>query len=186
MNVSAITFGIAYAAVANASCSRTPKELPAQEIRKDAVTSARSIGTSTAGCPSDPDPASFAPESFEMPFDGVSFRAAYVFRSEDTAHGLMYRKDMPEAQGMLFKMKNEVHTFWMHNTCMSLDMFFLDEQGFVVGILEQVPRLNDAPRSVGRATPYVLETNAGYASRHAIHLGSKLEIPVKIRNQQVP
>jgi uncharacterized protein len=185
MNVTAIAFGIAYVGLANASCSRTPKELPAQEVRKEPVTIATAPATASL-CPSDPDPASFAPESFEMPFDGTRFRAAYVFRSEDTAHGLMYRREMPEAEGMLFKMKDEVHTFWMHNTCMSLDMFFLDAQGVVVGILEQVPRLNDAPRSVGRKAPYVLETNAGYASRHAIHLGSKLEIPTKIRNQQIP
>ena len=91
--------------------------------------------------------------------------------------GLMYRTSMPENHGMLFSWDEEsVRTFWMHNTCLPLDMLYVSKDGVIAGILEQVPTLNDSPRSVGCPVAHVLELNAGWARAHGVAPGMKLKI----------
>ncbi|HYP89511.1 MAG TPA: hypothetical protein VEQ59_15190 [Polyangiaceae bacterium] len=46
----------------------------------------------------------------------------------------------------------------------------------IAGILEQVPTLNDEPRSVGCPAAHVLELNAGWARAHGVAPGMKLKI----------
>lgn len=92
-------------------------------------------------------------------------------------HGLMYRTELAPENGMLFSWSNEtVHTFWMHNTCIPLDMLFITADGTIVGILEQVPVLNDEPRSVPCPAAHVLEVNAGYCRQHGILPGQRVRI----------
>jgi hypothetical protein len=87
----------------------------------------------------------------------------------------MYRTSMPEDQGMLFSWTTEtVRTFWMRNTCIPLDMLFINRDGFILGIVEQVPVLNDEPRSVPCPAAYVLELNAGYSRRHGLTPGTRV------------
>ena len=84
----------------------------------------------------------------------------------------MYRTSMPEEQGMLFSWSDESpRTFWMHNTCIPLDMMFITREGTFAGILEQVPTLNDDPRGVPCPAAYVLEVNAGWSRAHGIKSG---------------
>lgn len=88
--------------------------------------------------------------------------------------GLMYRTKLPDSQGMLFSWGGEEQprTFWMHNTCIPLDMMFIARDGTITGILEQVPTLNDEPRGVPCPAAYVLEVNAGWARAHGIQSGT--------------
>jgi uncharacterized membrane protein (UPF0127 family) len=91
--------------------------------------------------------------------------------------GLMYRTKLGAEQGMIFVWPQEaIRTFWMHNTCLPLDMLFLAKDGTVVGVLEQVPVLNDRPRQVRCPAAYVLEVNAGWSRRHGVKPGMKLEL----------
>jgi uncharacterized membrane protein (UPF0127 family) len=77
---------------------------------------------------------------------------------------------MPEMHGMIFELPRQDHVFWMHNTCISLDLLYLDH-GQIVGIVESAPTLNDEPRSVGRPSDEVLELNAGFCKRHGVDVG---------------
>jgi len=91
--------------------------------------------------------------------------------------GLMYRTKLGENKGMIFVWPSESRrTFWMHNTCIPLDMLFLAKDGTIVGLLEQVPTLNDRARSVRCPAAYVLEVNAGWTRKHGIKPGMKLEL----------
>ncbi len=92
--------------------------------------------------------------------------------------GLMYRTSLPDAQGMLFSWGGEEQprTFWMHNTCIPLDMMFIARDGTITGILEQVPTLNDEPRGVPCPAAYVLEVNAGWSRSHGIKSGTLVHI----------
>ena len=89
----------------------------------------------------------------------------------------MYRTDMPEDQGMLFSWQDErVRNFWMRNTCIPLDLIYITKDGFIAGILEQVPTLSDAPRGVRCPVAHVLELNAGWARAHGVQPGMKVTI----------
>lgn len=104
--------------------------------------------------------------------------AIEIARTPDAhEHGLMYRTKMPEEQGMLFEWGFESRRiFWMHNTCLPLDMLFIAKDGTVAGILEQVPVLNDEPRAVPCPAAYVLEVNAGWCRRHGVKPGMHMTL----------
>lgn len=89
----------------------------------------------------------------------------------------MYRTSIASDEGMLFQFDDDsVRTFWMHNTCIPLDMLFVTANGVIAGILEQVPVLNDAERSVPCPVRYVLEVGAGWARSHGVRPGQRLRI----------
>jgi len=97
---------------------------------------------------------------------------------EENARGLMYRTKMAADHGMFFALgSHEDLAFWMLNTCISLDMLFVESDGTIVGLLENVPTLDDDPRSVGCASSYVIETNAGWCRQHGIKAGQRVELP---------
>jgi uncharacterized membrane protein (UPF0127 family) len=60
-------------------------------------------------------------------------------------------------------------------------MLFIDFDGLIVGIVENAPTLNDASRGVGCASRWVLEVNAGWARRHGVRAGQRIEIPEAAR-----
>lgn len=89
----------------------------------------------------------------------------------------MYATALGENAGMLFSWPDEaIRSFWMHNTCIPLDMLFIAADGTISGILEQVPPMNDEPRSIRCPTQHVLEVNAGWARRHGVEPGQRVVI----------
>jgi uncharacterized membrane protein (UPF0127 family) len=95
----------------------------------------------------------------------------------DRQRGLMYRTSMAEDHGMIFRMgEHKNHTFWMHNTCISLDMLFIDNDGVIVGIEENTPTMDDSTFQVGCASTYVLELNAGWARKHGVVAGQRTRL----------
>ncbi|WP_437994869.1 DUF192 domain-containing protein [Sorangium sp. So ce185] len=98
-------------------------------------------------------------------------------KEKERARGLMYRKSMAENRGMIFVFQQRTqHSFWMHNTCIPLDMLFIDSDGTIVGIEENTPTLNDSSFDVGCPSTYVLELNAGWARRHGVRAGQKVRL----------
>ena len=111
---------------------------------------------------------------------GTSLHVELARTENEAARGLMYRRAMPSDRGMLFRMQDrKEQRFWMRNTCIPLDMVFIDDDGVIVGILENVPTLNDAERTVGCASSWVLETNAGWTRRHGVVAGQRVDIPTE-------
>ena len=93
-------------------------------------------------------------------------------RYADRMRGLMYRRSLSDQQGMIFLFeRRQDHRFWMRNTCLSLDMLYIDDDGLIVGIQENVPTLNDHTYSVGCPSRYVLEVPAGWARRTGVRPG---------------
>jgi uncharacterized membrane protein (UPF0127 family) len=134
-----------------------------------------------AGCPADPNPHTLDLVTVRFPeaTTGEATVSAELARTpQDSQRGLMYRTSMEEGHGMLFDLGvHKVQEFWMRNTCIPLDMIFLDDDGFIVGILENVPTLNDRPRSVPCASSYVLEMNAGWSRKVGVRAGSRARLP---------
>jgi uncharacterized membrane protein (UPF0127 family) len=113
---------------------------------------------------------------------GAAVDAEFVRSEHDTMRGLMYRTNMNDDRGMLFDLRiREDHKFWMHNTCIPLDLLYIDFDGFIVGIVENAPTLNDESRGVGCASRWVLEVNAGWTRRHGVQAGQRISLPQEVR-----
>lgn len=128
-----------------------------------------------SGCPTDPEPhaAPLPTTRLQIPdaAQGILTLEVEIARgNHDTERGLMYRTQMPEMHGMIFELPREDHSFWMHNTCISLDLLYIDH-GQIVGIVESAPVLNDEARRVGKPSDEVLELNAGFCARHGVNVG---------------
>ena len=118
-------------------------------------------------------------EGFFVKGGGSSSHFLFEVASTDSERrlGLMYRRNLANDRGMIFVFpETSEHSFWMKNTYISLDMFFLDQAMKVVGVLRDVPPMNEAPRTVGRESRYVVELPAGTAERHGICVGVKLAL----------
>ena len=90
--------------------------------------------------------------------------------------GLMYRNHLDENAGMLFVFPSPSAThFWMKNTVVPLDMLFADANGKVIGIVANAQPYSEAMVGGFDGTLYVLEVNAGYAAKHRIVVGDRLE-----------
>lgn len=118
------------------------------------------------------------PESKSAP----KVSAELASKPHEVERGLMYRKAMADDKGMLFRLsERRVHTFWMQNTCISLDMMFIDGDGTIVGISEAARPLDESIRSVACPSAWVLEVNAGWSRKYGIEPGHKMTIPASAR-----
>lgn len=94
---------------------------------------------------------------------------------EQQQMGLMFRETMADDAGMLFVFPLSRHqSFWMRNTLLPLDMFFINSQWTVVGVVENAEPLTEDPREVEGESQYVLEVNAGFAKAHGFGPGTKV------------
>lgn len=84
--------------------------------------------------------------------------------------GMMQREGFPnETSGMLFPFEEEERrNFWMANTPVALDLFFISADSQIVSITKYAEP-NTADRIDSEApAQYVLETPAGFADRYGI------------------
>ena len=90
----------------------------------------------------------------------------------ERARGLMWRTSLAPDAGMLFLFdESEVHSFWMQNTLIPLDMIFIDDGGRIVGIVARAAPQTTTGRSVDAPSRYVLEVNGGWAEAHGLSAG---------------
>jgi uncharacterized protein len=97
----------------------------------------------------------------------------------EQARGLMFRRELPEGQGMLFVFARERETaFWMQNTYVPLDMIFIRADGRIRRIAANTRPLSARlvpSRGVVRA---VLEVVAGTAARLGLAPGDRVAHPL--------
>lgn len=97
--------------------------------------------------------------------------------SEQRATGLMWRKQMPQHEGMLFAFDQPSRQcFWMKDTLLPLSAAFIEDDGTIVNIADMQPRSLD-PHCSARPVRYVLEMNQGWFARKGIKPGAKLSGP---------
>jgi hypothetical protein len=95
---------------------------------------------------------------------------------EARTRGLMWRTELAAGKGMLFLFpEEEVQSFWMRNTLISLDMIFINSQMRVAGIVERAQPRSLASRSVGAPSQYVLEVPGGWSQSVGVTKGGIVE-----------
>lgn len=109
-------------------------------------------------------------------FGGVSLKIEYAITHEARERGLGGRESIPSDYGMLFVFPEDArYGFWMKDMLVPLDIFWLDAQGQVVSLSEEVAT-SSYPHVFYPSAParYVLETASGFAEAHAIATGTPL------------
>ena len=130
-------------------------------------------------CPADPTPTvnktmyGHGVATFVTP-DGKKhdFKVEVARTEAAQARGLMYRTTLAEDAGMVFEFASPHEaSFWMKNTCITLDMVFVDEERRVIGVVTAPPLTLDS-RSVPGISKYVVELGGGVAGKNHIGLGT--------------
>jgi uncharacterized protein len=93
--------------------------------------------------------------------------------------GLMFRKSLPEGQGMLFDFHEEQPVgFWMQNTYIPLDMIFIRGDGSILRIAENTEPLSTRIIPSGGPVRAVLELIGGSARKFGIAPGDKVAFSI--------
>lgn len=89
--------------------------------------------------------------------------------------GLMWRKSMPENEGMLFIFPEmDQQAFWMKNTIIPLDIIYVNDKKEITKIYKNTtPYSEKSMPSEGNAI-YVVETIAGFCDKFGITEGDKI------------
>ena len=118
------------------------------------------------------------------PDRALAFSVELADTAETRAQGLMFRRDLPAGQGMLFIYPGpQPVSFWMRNTLIPLDMVFVDARGVIRHIHANARPLDETPipgAAVGDPDPdrlMVLEIAGGEAARLGLQPGMVLAHP---------
>ena len=83
---------------------------------------------------------------------------------------------MDANQGMLFIFPEErVHSFYMKNTEIPLDLIFIKADSTVASFQENAEPFNESGLSSQVPVKYVLEVNAGLAEKWLLEVGDKID-----------
>jgi uncharacterized protein len=107
-----------------------------------------------------------------------TFQVERAVAPDERARGLMFRRSMPQDEGMLFDFgEDRPVSMWMKNTYIPLDMIFIGSDRRVKHVAERTTPLSE--RSVGSSVPvrYVLEINAGLSDALGIEPGRAVSGP---------
>jgi uncharacterized membrane protein (UPF0127 family) len=116
-----------------------------------------------------------------QPLEIASKNGVHVFAvemastPEEQAKGLMFRRELPEGQGMLFDFhKERPASFWMKNTYIPLDMIFIRGDGRILRIAENTVPLSETLVPSGGPVRAVLEVIGGTAKKLGITPGDRV------------
>ncbi len=94
--------------------------------------------------------------------------------SEQRNIGLMFRKAMPQHEGMLFAFEQPaIQCFWMKNTLLPLTVAFVADDGRIVNLADMAPQSLDSHCST-LPVRFVLEMNQGWFAKKGLKAGDRL------------
>ena len=112
----------------------------------------------------------------------VTFKAEVADTIPKQTKGLMFKKELPENQGMLFVFSTEANRrFWMMNTTIPLDIIFINKNKTIINIEQAEPcgLIPCATYPSADKAMYVLEINQGLSQKYGFTLGTKVEFDLK-------
>jgi uncharacterized membrane protein (UPF0127 family) len=106
--------------------------------------------------------------------DPVSIRAEIARTDAERARGLMYRKKLPDGEGMLFVFdRDQILSFWMKDTLIPLSIAYISSDGRILEIHDMKPQ-DLSPIRSARSLRYALEVPQGWFSRIGVSLGDRV------------
>lgn len=115
----------------------------------------------------------------QLPRVGLSagmylIQAQVAATPQERAVGLMFRKEMPANEGMLFVFEQpSAQCFWMKNTLLPLTAAFVADDGTIVNLVDMQPQSLESHCSA-KPVRYVLEMHQGWFDKRGIKAGSRL------------
>ncbi len=109
--------------------------------------------------------------------DGVrhEINVYLAVKPDQQRRGLMFVRKMPTNVGMLFVYEDSaMHSMWMKNTYIPLDMVFARADGTVSSVIHDTQPLSLTSQGSIEPVTYVLELNAGTTRR--LNIGRKSRI----------
>jgi uncharacterized membrane protein (UPF0127 family) len=89
--------------------------------------------------------------------------------------GLMFVRDLPASQGMIFPQKKpRKMSMWMKNTYIELDIVFIGEKGAIDQIIEHAKPLDLTTLNSDKPVTAVLELKGGEAARQELKVGDRV------------
>ena len=108
-----------------------------------------------------------------------TFLVELAATDEQRTKGLMFRRALPEGQGMLFDFQQDLNvTMWMKNTYVPLDMLFIRADGRIHRIAENTEPESTKIIAAGGPVRAVLEVIGGTARRLGIKPGDRVAHPM--------
>jgi len=104
------------------------------------------------------------------------FRVQLATTNKQREKGLMFVEQLDDDAGMIFFFERQQQlSFWMKNTYLPLDMFFIDDDLVVKGIVENAEPLTTSARRIDGPTRFVLEVKGGTARKLGLAAGDHVE-----------
>lgn len=113
--------------------------------------------------------------------NNVSIEVEFANDQQSRALGLMYRRELCEDCGMLFKFDSvRIANIWMKNTYIPLDLAYINAFGKIIDIKQLEP--HDLT-SVASSMPvlYALEMNQGWFQKNGLSTGDTVTFPSYIK-----
>jgi len=107
----------------------------------------------------------------------AAVKAEIASSREERNTGLMFRKKLPDGEGMLFVFEaDQVLSFWMKNTSIPLSIAYIAHDGRIIDIKDMIPHDTSSVVS-SRSVRYALEVPQGWYSRAGVRVGDLVKIP---------
>ncbi len=120
-------------------------------------------------------------EKKQLVLNGKKITVEVAKTNEEQMRGLMFRKELCEACGMLFVYDEETtKNFWMKNTFLPLSIGFFNKRKELVDIQEMSPVVSEMQKDIPvytskKQASYALEMNAHWFTRNKISLKSQFQ-----------
>ncbi|MCS6986157.1 MAG: DUF192 domain-containing protein [Sphingomonadaceae bacterium] len=106
------------------------------------------------------------------------YQAEVASTPEAQAVGMMHRREVSPAAGMLFPFTPpRPAAFWMRNTLVALDILFIGPDGRVTGIVHRAQPLSERLHPSPGPVAAVLELKGGEAERIGLKVGDRVSWP---------
>ena len=101
-------------------------------------------------------------------------KAELAVSPSQQATGMMFRREMPGNEGMLF-VNDDTATrcFWMRNTLVPLTIAFVADDGTIVNLADMEPQ-SDKSHCSAQPVRYALEMSRGWFAKRGLKAGFKL------------